>query len=91
MVRMEADIHQRIARDFGDDLPTALAIVTVSLASADGVLNGRVLRAIVFLSQGHLDKLRTWVEAAQRDWRDVLMQAEYEKVDGNLHRVRDFN
>lgn len=35
----------------------------------------RIRFAVLKLSAGDLDKLKTWVKDAQRDWRDVLMDA----------------
>jgi len=36
----------------------------------------RVLSAVVALSEGHLDRLRHFTQAAQTDYRDVLFWAE---------------
>ena len=37
----------------------------------------RVQTDILYLSEGHLDKLRQYLHLAKTDYRDVLMMAEY--------------
>ncbi len=39
----------------------------------------RVRFAVIKLSRGNIKKLEEWVQAAQLDWRDVLMAAGFGK------------
>jgi len=83
-VVLEPDILERIRSDFSaEEFEPAIG--------AMGVYSGpelsRVLRCIVYLSEGTLAKLRHFLEVAQLDYRDVIVCAEYDRRD---QRVRDF-
>jgi hypothetical protein len=86
------DIVTRIAGDFGEsqveDVCRRLA------AGVSGSGNGtreRHMRCVVFLSEGSLDKLETYIDMCLLDPRDVIVAAEYD-VEGDAYvRVRDFD
>lgn len=44
----------------------------------------RVRRAILTLAQGDLERVREFTEAARRDYRDVLMWAEYPEASRDV-------
>lgn len=52
------------------------------LHNADSRELERVQLDVLRLSQGSLDKLLEWIIAAQRDWRDVIVAAEYYPLPG---------
>lgn len=58
-----------LTRDCGSNLP--------SCGSLDAAGLERVRYACLKLSRGYLDRLRHWVDEAQKDWRDVLMAADF--------------
>ena len=84
---METDRYQRIVADFGAEAMVALRLLDQLDASTKGLMNARILRAIIFLSRGSLAALNRNIERARTDCRDILWQAEY---DGEEKRVRNF-
>jgi len=54
----------------------------------DSLRSPRIIRSIIYLfTIGKMDREKTF-EMAKTDWRDILMNAEYDKND---NRIRDFN
>lgn len=53
----------------------------------------RVIRCIIFLSKDSLTDLDKYIETVTFDTRDVMLWAEYEKLNGDLNfkRLCDFN
>ncbi len=47
-----------------------------------------LLRAMVYLANGYIDRFKEIIELARIDYRDVLWQAEYDCTEEHL---RDFN
>ena len=88
---MQRDIKDKMAKDFGADLEAARQLVDVCVPGSAGSLDGRLLRAVLFLANGDLTKLEEAVAGCLLDWRDVLFVAEYEDRGGEPVRVRDFN
>lgn len=83
-----ADIFLKIERDFGSNAPQVHLIIEKLEAKTRGLIGKRILRSIIFLANGDLNKLQLVIELAKTDWRDVLLQAEYSYPD--MNRVRDF-
>jgi len=83
-VVLRPDILERVRRDFaGQDFVAAVALLEAhSNAGQD-----RLMRCVVHLSSGALDKLAHYLQVAGTDERDVVFWAEYE---GDRH-VRDFS
>jgi hypothetical protein len=77
-------VSARLASDFpGADHAEALRLVE-SLELAQ-----RIVRSVVFLAHGDLERLEHYVGRAREDWRDVVFWAEYEQADsGRLRQVR---
>lgn len=48
----------------------------------------RIIRCVVYLTAGEKENLSHFVEAALKDWRDVIYWAEYNAEDQRIH---DFN
>jgi len=85
---MKTDIYQKIERDFGDDLKLAIEQVEILDARTKGLIGNRLLRAMVFLSKGNIDRFKQVIELGRIDYRDVLWQAEYDCGEEQLY---DFN
>ena len=85
---MEVDIYQKIQADFGEDAAEAKKLLDELDARTKGLVSNRLIRAIIFLSNGSIDQLKAKIELARKDWRDVLLQAEYSYPD--TQRIRDF-
>ena len=85
---MEPDIEARVAKDFTlRDHDDATAI----LDAPDRELRGdkaRILRCVVFLARGNMEKLVHNADRALSDFRDVILWAEYDEQN---RQVRDFN
>lgn len=94
MIKFKEDIIQRLTLDFDDLADSAIGILQEALAKTDYLKTDRIIRCIIFLSKGDLDKLKHNISIAISDPRDVMLYAEYENLnDKNLKykRVRDFN
>jgi hypothetical protein len=82
---LEQRIVERIAREF---LPAEQSEVAALLGTYSGIEGGRVAWDILELSKGKVESVRSYVESALRDYRDVLYWAEYYENDPLL-RGRD--
>lgn len=83
-----ADIQKRLESDFGKDVGNAIRELQNLLKSNKEVRNYRIIRALIYVANKNILHLKKMIELAQTDWRDVLMNAEYEHPD---KRVRNFN
>ncbi len=86
---MQTDIYQKIQSDFGVSAPSVMQALDELDAESKGLVSPRLIRALVYLAQGDLEKLKKAIATARTDWRDVLLQAEYSYPE-NI-RVRDFD
>ena len=87
------DILARIKTDFGNEAKNATTILNEAIKKNNYLRTDRVIRCIIFLSKGNLTDLNKYIETAILDTRDVMLWAEYEKLnsDFNYKRIRDFN
>lgn len=75
------DVRERLAEQFaGAELEAALGIV----GSLE--FGPRVVRSVVFLGAGRLDRLEEYADVARKDWRDVIFWAEYEDYEAKPPR-----
>lgn len=90
------DIENKIradAGDFADEMLEQLA----AFAGRNPEIGDRILRCLVYLAQGKIDRLGYAIQTAESDWRDTIVQAEYEprpdskRFQGDFIQVRDFN
>ncbi len=83
------DINSKIKQDFG---LKQFSVIT-TLLNLDKDLSNRVLRCIIYLAKGNLEKLKHYTECANRDYRDVIYWAEYFEGEDKTkpRRVRNFN
>lgn len=82
------DIVNRLRSDFGENWNIACREIQELLISDSTFRNNRIVRAIMHLTNKDLNRLRKTIELTKNDYRDLLMNAEY---DENGQRVRDFN
>ena len=88
------DIIEKIKTDFGEYADKAIMMLSEAINTVDYLKTDRVIRCIIYLAKGKLDDLNKYIEAATFDTRDVMLWAEYEKVNDeefNYKRLRDFN
>ncbi len=87
------DIQQRIKHDFNDSADKAIDILGNAILKTDYLKTDRIIRCIVFLANGDLNKLKKFIDNAIIDTRDVMLWAEYEEQEGdfNFKRIRNFN
>lgn len=85
---MKSDIYQKIEIDFGNDLKRALEQVESLDARSKGLISDRMLRSLVFLAKGNMERFKQVIELGRTDSRDVLWQAEYDCGEEQLY---DFN
>jgi hypothetical protein len=92
-MRFKEDIHQQIIHDFQDSADKAIEILDKAISQTDYLKTDRVIRSIVFLANGDIDKLKKYIDNAIFDTRDVMFWAEYDNRDSfqNAKRIRDFN
>ena len=79
------DIVARIQQDFGKDALRDICGLLQPVLDHD--LGNRVVRCVLVVSHGEIERLRHSVEQALMDYRDVIYWAEY---DG-IRRIFDFN
>lgn len=87
------DIQQRIKLDFKDSAGEAFELLSNAILETDYLKIDRVIRCIIFLAKGDLINLKEYIDNAKFDTRDVMLWAEYEKLEGELNfkQIRDFN
>ena len=90
---IEKDIIKKVEEDFLFDAKRALETLNNSINENKCINHPRIIRSIVYLSDGSLFELEHNIKVAVSDWRDVLYFAEYDRENGNSSskRVRDFN
>jgi hypothetical protein len=86
---MTLDIYKKIESDFGEKANEVHEELKIVDAKTKGMISNRIIRAIVYLSNGDISTFHEKIELAQVDWRDVLMQAEYSYPENE--RIRDFD
>jgi hypothetical protein len=87
------DIKQRIILDFKDLAGKANGLLSNAIVETENLKTDRVIRCIIFLAKGDLNELKKYIDNAIFDTRDIMLWAEYEKLEGenNFKRIRDFN
>lgn len=89
----KGDITTRIKIDFGIKSDEVFELLTKAIEKTEYLSTDRVIRSIIFLSEGNLQELNRYIDVATYDTRDVMFWAEYEKLNDNSNpkRIRDFN
>lgn len=84
------DIWGKVNRDFEtpEEAALALSVLNDFVEQNRELSSDRILRCIVFLANGDLDRLEEALDLAIRDYRDLIVRAEYNEKN---ERVRDLN
>jgi hypothetical protein len=72
--KLPDDIIQYVKRDFGED-----KYIDVCDMLSRAQYTDRITRAIVYLAEGNLNKLKHFIRVAQMDHKDILFWAEGDK------------
>ena len=90
MIMLPQDIITKVQQDFSKDEAVVIVQLLSELqAENPRVFCDRILRCIVFTAEGRFDWFASEVALARMDWRDVIVNAEYDR-DRETRR-RDFN
>lgn len=76
------DITSRIKEDFWVETNKAINILNDAIKKNDYLKTDRVIRCIIFLANADIDSWNKYIESATLDTRDVMLWAEYEKLNG---------
>ena len=84
------DIITKVRQDFLEaDAPAVVQLLSELQQQDPRVFSDRILRCIVHTAEGRFDWFASEVALARIDWRDVIVNAEYDS-DRQTHR-RDSN
>ncbi|MDH5414915.1 MAG: hypothetical protein OEW87_12310 [Flavobacteriaceae bacterium] len=84
---MKKDTLKKINTDFINP-EEAISILSEMELKNDEPVPERIYRAIIFLSEGNIEKLHHFIELYFIDYRDLIWQAEYEDPEVQKY---DFN
>ena len=87
---MSPDILLKIEHDFGQETGKAIELIEQAIQGHSYLNSERIVRCIVFIAEGNLDKLKETINFAILDPRDVMVWAEYSYDQNTLLRIRDF-
>ncbi len=73
------DILKRLESDYGKNYGEAIRKIQMLIISNKELRSNRIIRAIIYLGNNDIVQLEKIIELAMIDWRDLLMQAEYDK------------
>lgn len=82
------DIIKRLESDYGKNSGKAKISIQELIKSSKDYRNNRIVRALIYSGNKDIVHLNKMIELTRTDWRDLLMNAEYEKYD---KRVRNFD
>ena len=84
------DIWGKVNKDFETPEEAALAFsVLADFVDQNKKLSSdRIVRCIVFIANGDLNRLEKAIDLAREDYRDLIVWAEYDEKN---ERVRDFS
>jgi hypothetical protein len=82
------DIWGKVNKDFETPEEAALALSVLSdfVDQNQDLASDRILRCIVFVAQGDFNRLEKAINVAKKDYRNLIVWAEY---DEKSERVRD--
>lgn len=76
------DIVAAVEKQFDGNTSDRVLELLDDYATCDGAREvDRVLRGVLKLSAGELDRVRHYIERAKQDYRDILFWAEYSAED----------
>ena len=82
------DIIKRLESDYGKNSDEAKRKIQALIKSNKEFRSHRIVRALIFAGNKNINHLEKMIELTRTDWRDLLMNVEYEYPE---KRVRDFN
>ena len=87
------DILRKIHLEFGERSTEAIQLINDYIIKTNYLEYDRIIRSVVFLSEGKIAELNRYIEVAALDPRDIMLWAEYEKSNDSekVKRVRDFS
>jgi len=82
------DIWGKVNKDFEtpEEAALALSVLADFVDQNQELSSDRILRCIVFVANGDLDRLEKALDLAKTDYRDLIVWAEYDEQN---ERVRD--
>jgi hypothetical protein len=90
-MKTETDIDRYIKDRFGEHAVLAASLIEEHVEKHPDH-SGRVVRCVLYLADGSLDELADMLEAASRDYRDVIFWAEYTDYTAQEpRRIRNFS
>lgn len=85
---MKNDILSYIKVKWPNDYNKIIEIINIWDAMTKGMLDDRLLRSVLFISNGSVESVEKLIELSRIDYRDVFWQDEYDCTDT---MKRDFN
>lgn len=86
------DIIAKVRKDFSeDDMIPILQLLGEFQKEGSEYCGDRILRCIVFMAHGNFEKFARAVALARIDWRDLIVDAEYDGWSGEEYRRRNMN
>ena len=82
------DILTRLESDFKEDSSEAKRKIQELIKSNKEFRNNRIIRALIFTANKNINHLIKMIRLTQTDWRDLLLNAEYNQ---HAKKIRDFN
>jgi len=89
-MKLSKDIKLEIQKSFKQRSKDAADLIQKQFT--DNKMSNRIIRCVIFLAEGDLEKLEHYIKIAKTDYRDVIFMAEYiEHEKKHPKRLRDFN
>ena len=84
------DIWGKVNKDFEtpEEAALALSVLADFVDQNKKLSSDRIVRCIVFVANGDLNRLEKAIDLAREDYRDLIVWAEYDEKN---ERVRDFS
>ena len=90
IMKLTKDIKIEIQKLFKQRSKDAIQLIQKQFA--DIKMSNRIIRCVIFLADGDLEKLEHFIDIAKTDYRDVIFMAEYtDHRSKHPKRIRDFN
>jgi hypothetical protein len=70
------DILQQLKLDFKDSADKAVEILNNATSNNDYLKIDRIIRCIIFLASGDIDKLKKYIDNATFDTKEMMLWAE---------------
>ena len=90
MKELPEDISKKMAKDFGSNNAEATNVLKMFMSDYPDE-SARICRCAIYLAKGDLNGLLDALSLARKDFRDLIVEAEYENWPDKPVQVRDFN